>query len=46
MQAAVPPNESERLQELHSYGLLDTPPEQAFDDITLVAARWVGEENR
>ena len=30
-------NEAERVSELHSYSVLDTPPEAAFDDITKLA---------
>jgi len=33
LQAPVPPNDAARLQELRSYGVLDSPEEQAFDDI-------------
>ena len=32
------PNEQERLQALRSYGILDTPTEPAFDDITRIAS--------
>ena len=32
------PNEAERLQALRSYGILDTPVEPAFDDITRIAS--------
>jgi len=40
MQAAVlPADEAERLQTLRRYEILDTLPEQAFDDLTLLAAR-------
>lgn len=35
--AAIPSNESERLQALRRYGLLDTPAEQAFEDLTYLA---------
>ena len=35
----LPPNESQRLQELRRFAMLDTPPEKAFDDITELAAR-------
>ena len=37
--APIPPNESERLAELHAYDVLDTPPEQVFDDITFLASK-------
>jgi len=34
----VPENESERLAALNSYQILDTIPEQGFDEITLIAS--------
>jgi len=34
----LPPNETERLAELHSYNLLDTLPEPLFDDLTALAS--------
>lgn len=37
--APKPPNEAQRLAALRRYGILDTPPEQAFDDLTLLAAQ-------
>ncbi len=37
--APLPSNEDERLNILFSYKVLDTPPEQAFDDLTLLAAQ-------
>jgi GAF domain-containing protein len=37
--APLPPNESDRLVELESYSVLDTLPEQVFDDITLLASK-------
>lgn len=37
--APLPPNEDIRLQVLHSYGILDTAPEKAFDGLTAIAAR-------
>jgi EAL domain-containing protein (putative c-di-GMP-specific phosphodiesterase class I)/GGDEF domain-containing protein len=33
LQAPIPSNDEARLQELRSYGVLDSPDEQAFDDI-------------
>ena len=38
MPAAIPVNESERLQALRRYGLLDTPAEAAFEDLTYLAS--------
>ena len=38
MKAPLPLNETQRLAALRKYQLLDTPPEQAFDDLTLLAA--------
>ncbi len=34
----LPPNEEERLNALHQYEILDTDPEESFDDITLLAS--------
>lgn len=34
----IPPDEAERLEALRRYGILDSPPEPAFDDLTLLAA--------
>jgi signal transduction histidine kinase/DNA-binding response OmpR family regulator len=42
MIAPLPPNEAERLHALHHYNVLDTGPEQAFDDITLLASQICG----
>lgn len=36
--APLPPNEPERLAALREAGLLDTPPEQVFDDIVQLAS--------
>ena len=36
--APLPPNEEKRLQVLDSYGILDTDEEQAYDDLTHLAA--------
>jgi two-component system cell cycle sensor histidine kinase/response regulator CckA len=38
MQLPLPENEVARLENLRSYRVLDTPPEQAFDDLTRLAA--------
>jgi len=38
MRAPLPSNEPERLQALHRFNVLDTLPEQAFDDITRLAS--------
>jgi diguanylate cyclase (GGDEF)-like protein len=35
----IPVNEQDRLEELKSFGILDTRPEQAYDDITFLASR-------
>lgn len=42
MQTPVPENENERLAALRSFDLLDTAPEFALDDITLLASRICG----
>lgn len=34
----IPPNERERLAAVHRYGMLDTPPDGAFDRITRLAS--------
>jgi hypothetical protein len=36
--APTPPNETERLAALHEYQILDTPPEEVFDDLTWLAS--------
>ena len=38
----LPPDERERLAALRSYEILDTPPEQAFDDLTWLASHFCG----
>jgi two-component system cell cycle sensor histidine kinase/response regulator CckA len=42
MNAPRPPDERQRLLGLHKYEVLDTPPELAFDDLTLLAAHICG----
>jgi PAS domain S-box-containing protein len=42
MKAPLPDNEAQRLEELLQYKLLDTPNEQAFDDLTRLAAYICG----
>ncbi len=39
MKSPLPPNEAERLAALRHYDVLDTAPEEAFDDLTLIAAQ-------
>jgi hypothetical protein len=38
----IPANDEERLRELYRYEILDTLPEQLFDDITKLAATVCG----
>ena len=38
MRAELPENEEHRMSALESYGILDTPAEQAYDDITMLAS--------
>jgi signal transduction histidine kinase len=40
--AAIPADEPARLAELREYAILDTPPEQAFDDLTALASSIAG----
>jgi PAS domain S-box-containing protein len=40
--APIPENEAARLAALHQYGILDTAPEKAFDDIALLASQICG----
>ncbi len=40
--APLPPLEEERLSQLRDYQILDTPPEQAFDDVVELAALVCG----
>ncbi|MGZ8165410.1 MAG: GAF domain-containing protein, partial [Methylobacter sp.] len=42
MRTPRPVNENLRIQKLHEYLILDTPPEQAFDDIVSLAAHICG----
>jgi diguanylate cyclase (GGDEF)-like protein len=39
MTTLLPENEPARLKALHDYGILDTPPEQAYDDLAHLAAQ-------
>src|SRR5689334_10496737 len=39
MRAPLPVNEAARLKALHAYDILDTPPEQAFDDLARLASQ-------
>ena len=39
MKALLPDNEAQRLKTLRGYDVLDTPSEQAYDDLTLLAAQ-------
>ena len=38
MAAALPPDEAQRLHALHEYAVLDTLPEQAYDDVVKLAS--------
>lgn len=38
----IPPNELARIEELNSYGILDTMPEQDYDNLTWLAAQICG----
>lgn len=40
--APIAPDEPLRLRELHRYGIMDSAPEQAFDDIAAIAAAICG----
>jgi PAS domain S-box-containing protein len=41
MPPRIPANEAERLRALESYRVMDTPPEELFDDLTMVAAEML-----
>lgn len=42
MAVPIPPNEQERLATLHELAILDTPPEQIYDDVVKLAATICG----
>ncbi|MBH0205148.1 MAG: PAS domain-containing protein [Nitrospira sp.] len=42
LSAPLPENEASRLRDLDQYQVLDTPPEEAFDDLTKLAAQICG----
>ncbi|MGH9532152.1 MAG: response regulator [Terriglobales bacterium] len=42
MKAPLPSNEAARLDALRQYHVLDTPPEEAFDDLVRIAAQICG----
>src|SRR5205823_11035245 len=42
MKPAFPTNEEARLEALRDYDVLDTPPEQAFDDLARLASYICG----
>ncbi len=42
MKAPLPPDEARRLLALESYNILDTPPEEGFDDIVVLASQICG----
>src|SRR5213596_3111741 len=42
MKAGLPANENARLQTLRAYDILDTPPEQACDELVQLAAQICG----
>jgi GAF domain-containing protein len=44
MNAPLPSNETQRLRALADYHVLDTAPEQAFDDLTRLAAQICGSD--
>ena len=42
MTAAIPENESSRLEALQKYRILDTPPERVFNDVAMIASTIAG----
>ncbi|HWD21180.1 MAG TPA: PAS domain S-box protein [Verrucomicrobiae bacterium] len=40
MTAAIPANEAQRLRALYAHGILDTLPDEAFDDLVKLAAQF------
>lgn len=42
IEAAIPENEEDRLRKLYELGILDTLEEQAYDDLTMLAAEICG----
>jgi hypothetical protein len=40
--ASLPDNETQRLEALQGYGVLDTDPEQGYDDLTTLASAICG----
>ncbi len=42
MKADIPANEAARLQDLHRYNILDTAPEEAYNDLVYLASHICG----